>query len=236
MDVEGHSDQYRPLGGYLALVGAFNALAAVRAGRRGPGGPGSRTRSARPTSRSAPSPRTSSAGSSASDRVTSAVRAPFTRFQEDAGHGEDRGRRPGAPVCASRSASCSRARTASANGWPARSPPGSSAHRARRRAVAAMFAIHAGADALQLLHGTVPDHDGLSLAVHRSRCSARQPASARGCRRPRGASVRPATHTVAREARDWPARHAVRPPHRGARVFRPRATRGGSRAGTRSPS
>src|SRR4051812_22524275 len=36
--VAGHSEQYRPLGGYLALIGAFNALAAaglMAAGRAG---------------------------------------------------------------------------------------------------------------------------------------------------------------------------------------------------------
>jgi Protein of unknown function (DUF1360) len=84
---DGHADQYRPLGGYLALMGAFNALAAAgltaahRAGRLpervGTGDvvlAGVATyKLSRLISR---------------DRVTSGLRAPFTRFQGDAGQGE----------------------------------------------------------------------------------------------------------------------------------------------------
>src|SRR3954451_15733676 len=85
--IDGHADQHRPLGGYLALIGAFNALAgsglvaAHRGGRL---------------------PERVGAGDIvlagiasyklsrliARDRVTSGLRAPFTRFQDDAGQGE----------------------------------------------------------------------------------------------------------------------------------------------------
>src|SRR3954452_838357 len=82
-----HADQYRPLAAYTAVIAAFNGLAAGglvaahRAGRL---------------------PERFSAGDLAlagvatyrlarliaRDRVTSGLRAPFTRFQDDAGHGE----------------------------------------------------------------------------------------------------------------------------------------------------
>jgi len=85
----GHSpDRERPLGGYAVLMGAFTALAAAFGGwfRR--------------TGRELPesiSPRDLALITVAShktsrlitrDRVTSAVRAPFTEFQSDAGPGE----------------------------------------------------------------------------------------------------------------------------------------------------
>ena len=85
--VAGHSEHYRPLGGYLVLVGAFNALAAgglvaaARAGRL-------------PDTVRASDPALGAVATYtlsrliSRDRVTSAIRAPFTRFQEDAGHGE----------------------------------------------------------------------------------------------------------------------------------------------------
>ncbi len=83
----GHADQYRPLGSYAALAALFNGLLGaylVGAGRRGR------------------LPERYGAGDLAllgvgtfklsrlvtKDRVTSAIRAPFTRFQEDVGHGE----------------------------------------------------------------------------------------------------------------------------------------------------
>ena len=84
---EGHADQYRPFGGYAALVGAFNLsiaaflLAAERRGRlpeRYPLGDLALL----------------SAGTFklsrliAKDRVTSVLRGPFTTFQDDVGHGE----------------------------------------------------------------------------------------------------------------------------------------------------
>ena len=84
---EGHAGQYRPFGGYAALAGAFNLATAaflVTAERR----------------RSLPAHyplgdlALMSAGTFklsrliARDRVTSVLRAPFTTFQGDAGHGE----------------------------------------------------------------------------------------------------------------------------------------------------
>jgi hypothetical protein len=85
--LESHSDQYRPLGGYAALMGAFGALSAAgllaadRADRLperiGPADLGLGAVATYKLSRLI-----------ARDRVTAAVRAPFTRFQDDAGHGE----------------------------------------------------------------------------------------------------------------------------------------------------
>ena len=83
----GHADQHRPLGSYGALMGLFSGafgtglLVAGRSGRL-PERIGARDvallgvatfRLSRLIAR---------------DRVTSVVRAPFTRFQDDAGHGE----------------------------------------------------------------------------------------------------------------------------------------------------
>jgi len=84
---EGHSDRYRPLGGYALLAAIFNALFVaflVVAGRRNalPDRYGARDlvllgvatfKLSRLVAR---------------DRVTSFLRAPFTRFQQDSGHGE----------------------------------------------------------------------------------------------------------------------------------------------------
>jgi len=88
MDItQGHSEQYRPLRGYLTLMAAFGTLsgrglvAADRAGRL-------------PERFSA-----SDLGLAAvatyklsrlisRDRITSGFRAPFTTFQDDSGHGE----------------------------------------------------------------------------------------------------------------------------------------------------
>ncbi len=84
---EGHSDQERPLGSYLVLIALFNALVVawlVAAGRRERLPEGYRApdllllgtatfKLSRLVTR---------------DRVTSGLRAPFTRFQGDAGHGE----------------------------------------------------------------------------------------------------------------------------------------------------
>jgi hypothetical protein len=85
--VAGHSDRHRPLAAYAGIIAAFNAaaglglLAAVRSGRL----PArldlsdvalygvATAKLSRVLTRS---------------RVTSVVRAPFTRFQHDAGHGE----------------------------------------------------------------------------------------------------------------------------------------------------
>lgn len=83
----GHADQHRPFGGYAALVGAFNLSLAgflVVAERRG-----------RLPDRYPPGDLALlSAGTFklsrliAKDRVTSVLRAPFTTFQDDVGHGE----------------------------------------------------------------------------------------------------------------------------------------------------
>jgi hypothetical protein len=84
---EGHADQHRPFGGYAALVGAFNlSMVAflVAAERRG------RLPERYPLGDLA----LLSAGTFklsrliAKDRVTSVLRAPFTTFQDDVGHGE----------------------------------------------------------------------------------------------------------------------------------------------------
>ena len=85
----GHSPQQeRPLGGYAVLMGSFAALTSafglwvVRSGRELPEGPSARdlalvTVATHKTSRLL-----------TKDRVTSAARAPFTRFVEDAGPSE----------------------------------------------------------------------------------------------------------------------------------------------------
>ncbi len=84
---EGHARRYRPFGGYAALVGAFNVafgaslFAAERRGRL-------------PERYPLADLALLSAGTFklsrliAKDRVTSVLRAPFTTFEEDTGHGE----------------------------------------------------------------------------------------------------------------------------------------------------
>lgn len=83
----GHAEQYRPLAAYGLLAGAFNAglvgflVAAERRGklpdRYSPGDLALMAVGTAKLSRLI-----------TKDRVTSAIRAPFTRFQDDAGHGE----------------------------------------------------------------------------------------------------------------------------------------------------
>jgi len=85
--VDGHADQYRPLGAYALLAAVFNALFVaylITAGRRDrlPEGYGARDlvllgAATMKFSRLI-----------AKDRVTSFIRAPFTRFKDDTGHGE----------------------------------------------------------------------------------------------------------------------------------------------------
>jgi hypothetical protein len=82
-----HADQYRPLASYNAIIAAFNGLAAAglvaahRAGRLPERfGAGDLALAGVATYRLA--------RLLARDRVTSGLRAPFTRFQDDAGHGE----------------------------------------------------------------------------------------------------------------------------------------------------
>jgi hypothetical protein len=82
-----HSEQHRPLAAYNALIAAFNGLAA--------GGLVAAHRAGRlPERFSAGDIALAGAATYrlarllARDRVTSGLRAPFTRFQDDAGHGE----------------------------------------------------------------------------------------------------------------------------------------------------
>jgi hypothetical protein len=82
-----HAAQHRPLGSYFALTAAFNALAAAglvaahRAGRLP-------ERFAAADLALAGFATYRVARLLARDRVTSFLRAPFTRFEDDAGHGE----------------------------------------------------------------------------------------------------------------------------------------------------
>jgi hypothetical protein len=85
--VADHADQYRPLAGYSMLAAAFNALFVaflILAGRRGRlperYGTGDLMLLGAATFKLS--------RLIAKDRVTSFLRAPFTRFQEDSGHGE----------------------------------------------------------------------------------------------------------------------------------------------------
>jgi hypothetical protein len=84
----GQDDQYRPLGGYAVLSGAFGAalggalLAARASGRPLP---------ERPSAQDVLLAGVATHKLSrliAKDKVTSFLRAPFTRFQESAGYGE----------------------------------------------------------------------------------------------------------------------------------------------------
>src|SRR4051812_11581363 len=148
--LSGHADQYRPLGGYAALIVAFNG--AVAAGLVG-------------AERSGRLPERYALGDLAlmsvatykfsrlisKDRVTSALRAPFTRFQEDSGHGEveEAARGTGlrravgellvCPDCLGQWV---------AGGFLA----GLVAAPRPTRAVAAMFTVYAAADARQMLN------------------------------------------------------------------------------------
>jgi hypothetical protein len=87
--LSGHSpDQYRPIGGYAALTGLFFSLAAGfalwfrRSGRALP-------EEMRPRDLALLSIAAQKASRTlAADRVTSAVRAPFTEYEGDAGPGE----------------------------------------------------------------------------------------------------------------------------------------------------
>ena len=155
---DGHSDQYRPLGGYLALMAAFNGLAAaglVAAGRSG---------------RLPETVRASDVvlGAVATyklsrliakDRVTSGFRAPFTRFQQDSGHGEveEAARGTGLRRAVGELLVCPNC----VGLWVAGAFTAGFAGAPRQtRAVAAMLAMHAGADGLQLLHGSAGEKLG----------------------------------------------------------------------------
>jgi hypothetical protein len=154
----GHSDQYRPLGGYVALVAAFNALAAaglVAAGRSGrlPArvGAGDVALGAVATFKLS--------RLIARDRVTSGLRAPFTRFQDDAGHGEveEAARGTGLRLAVGELLVCPNC----IGQWVAGAfTAGFVANPRATRVVAAMFAMHAGADALQLAYGAAMQRSG----------------------------------------------------------------------------
>ena len=144
----GHADQYRPLGAYAGLIAAFNAGFAgflVAAGRK------------------RRLPERYSAGDLAllsvatfklsrliaKDRVTSGIRAPFTRFQDDAGHGEvdEAARGRGLQRAIGELLVCDYCLAQ----WVAAGLLGLLAVAPREaRAVAATFTVYAGADALQL--------------------------------------------------------------------------------------
>jgi hypothetical protein len=85
--MEGHSEQYRPLVSYGMLTAAFNGLFAV-------GVLAARRRKRLPERFGGGDALLLGAATAkmtrliAKDRVTSVLRAPFTRFQEDTGHGE----------------------------------------------------------------------------------------------------------------------------------------------------
>ena len=144
---EGHSDQYRPLAGYATLMGAYGLLTAggIAAADRAERLPDS----FRATDLALAAVATYKVSRLITrDRITSALRAPFTRFQDDAGHGEvdeaarGRGLRRAigellvCPDCAGL--------------WVATAFTAGLVARPRAtRAVAATFALHAAADALQ---------------------------------------------------------------------------------------
>jgi len=148
--VEGHADQPRPLAGYAALMTAFNGLAA--------GGLVAAHRADRLPERWDPADLALLAAATyklsrliTKDRVTSALRAPFTRFQSDSGFSEVEEAARGAglrravgellvcPECLGQ--------------WVAAAFVGGFVASPRTaRAVAAAFAVYAAADALQITH------------------------------------------------------------------------------------
>jgi hypothetical protein len=142
-----HSEQHRPLVAYNALIAAFNGLAAGgllaahRAGRL-------------PERLSAGDIALAGAATYrlarllARDRVTSGLRAPFTRFQDDAGHGEvdEAARGTGLRRALGELLVCPDCLAL----WVAGGFTAGLVVRPRvTRAVAASLAIHAAADALQ---------------------------------------------------------------------------------------
>src|SRR4051812_15637103 len=144
----GHAAQYRPLGAYGALVGAFNLgaagflVASERSGRLperyGATDLGLLAVATFKLSRLV-----------AKDRVTSALRAPFTRFQGDAGHGEvdEAARGGGLRRAIGELLVCDYCLAQ----WVAAGFVASHALAPRpTRTVAALFTVYAGADALQL--------------------------------------------------------------------------------------
>lgn len=148
--VSGHADQDRPLGSYVALIGAFGALCA--------GGLTAAARADRLPDRVAASDVVLGAVATykvsrliAKDRVTSGLRAPFTRFQEDSGHGEveEAARGSGMRRAIGELLICPNCM----GQWVALAfTAGLLAAPRATRTVSAMFAVYAAADALQLLH------------------------------------------------------------------------------------
>jgi len=155
--VAGHSDQERPLGSYLVLIALFNGLLVgwlvlAGRGRRLPEGYrasdllllGAATfKLSRLVTR---------------DRVTSGLRAPFTRFQGDAGHGEvdEAARGRGMRRAVGELLVCD---YCLAQWVAAAMVAGFTVSPRVTRAVAAVFTVHGVADALQL---------GWSRALERS--------------------------------------------------------------------
>ena len=148
--LSGHTDQYRPLGGYTALMVAFNAAVAaglIRAERTG-----------RLPARYALGDLALASVATyklsrliSKDRVTSALRAPFTRFQEDSGHGEveEAARGTGLRRAVGELLVCPDC----LGQWVAAGFLGGLVAAPRpTRAVAAMFTVYAAADALQMLN------------------------------------------------------------------------------------
>ena len=151
----GHADRYRPLGSYGTLVALFNGAVGtglVAAGRAG-----------RLPDRYAASDLVLLGVASfrlsrliAKDRVTSVIRAPFTRFQEDVGHGEvaEAARGTGLRRAVGELLVCDYC----LGPWVA--APGviglAFAPRATR-AVAALLSVYAISDALQLAYSTAQE-------------------------------------------------------------------------------
>lgn len=143
-----HADQYRPLGGYLTMTAAFNgALAAALVGASRAGRLPERPAAADVVLTGVATYKLSRL--LARDRVTSAIRAPFTRFQDDAGHGEvdEAARGRGLRRAVGELLVC----PACMGQWVAGAFAAGLWHAPREtRAVAGMFAAYALADVLQL--------------------------------------------------------------------------------------
>lgn len=151
--VDEHSDQYRPLGAYAGLTLAFNGLAvagliaAHRAGRLpdrfGPGDLALLSAGTYKLARVV-----------AKDRVTSALRSPFTRFQSNSGFSEveEAARGRGLQRAIGELIICPEC----LGQWVAAGfVAGHIAAPKTTRAVATTFSVYAAADGLQLLHAAV---------------------------------------------------------------------------------
>jgi uncharacterized protein DUF1360 len=154
----GHSEQYRPLGGYLMLTAAFNGL--VAAGLVAAHRTGRLPDTVRGADLALGAVATYKLSRLiAKDRVTSALRAPFTRFQDDSGHGEveEAARGRGLQLAVGELLVCP---TCLGQWVAAAFTAGFLAAPRETRAIATMFTTYAGADALQLLHGAAKEHIG----------------------------------------------------------------------------